>query len=167
MCEPVHINSRKDRVAGRDCAQARNAREWLGGFPTAAATPRAARRLPRRRVQPAIPVVRWTVIRPSRARCVEGRISRHRRAVSPFKEGQDAGCFHLCRRLRVQKRSSERVNVFDLPPKSAHRPTGRYVCFVPQKAAITPHRRLKQRGCALPQDQSCMIDHAFAASRPG
>ena len=30
-----------------------------------------------------------------------GRIPRHERAVLPFKEGQDAGCFHLCRRLEL------------------------------------------------------------------
>jgi len=42
-----------------------------------------------------------TVMRPSRARCVEGRIPRHGRAVLPCKEGQDAGCFHLCRRLQL------------------------------------------------------------------
>src|SRR5262249_39895329 len=42
-----------------------------------------------------------TVIRPSHARCVEGRIPRHERAVFTFKEGRM--CFRLCRRLRVQK----------------------------------------------------------------
>src|SRR5262245_2521062 len=35
-----------------------------------------------------------TVIRPSRARCVNGTIARHERAVFTLKEGQDAGCFH-------------------------------------------------------------------------
>jgi hypothetical protein len=46
-----------------------------------------------------------TVIRPSRARCVEGRIARRRRAVFTFKEGRM--CFYLCRRLRVQKRQAQ------------------------------------------------------------
>jgi hypothetical protein len=45
-----------------------------------------------------------TVIRPSRARCVEGRIARHRRAVLTFKEGRmpvvstSVVGFNYCRR---------------------------------------------------------------------
>src|SRR5262249_42041276 len=35
-----------------------------------------------------------TVIRPSRARCVKGRIPRHGRAVLTFQGGQDAGSCH-------------------------------------------------------------------------
>jgi len=38
-----------------------------------------------------------TVIRPSRARCVNGTMPRRERAVFTFKEGRMAGCFHLCR----------------------------------------------------------------------
>jgi hypothetical protein len=38
------FNSWKDRIARRDCAQARDGREWRGDFPTAAPTPRAAMR---------------------------------------------------------------------------------------------------------------------------
>src|SRR5215471_5188352 len=42
-----------------------------------------------------------TVIRPSRARCVKATIPRHERTVLAFEEGQNAGCFHLCRRLQL------------------------------------------------------------------
>jgi hypothetical protein len=43
-----------------------------------------------------------TVMRPSRARCVKGRIPRHERTVFTFKVGRIAGCFHLCRNVRVK-----------------------------------------------------------------
>src|SRR5262249_35311537 len=45
-----------------------------------------------------------TVIRPSRARCVKGRIPRYERAVFTFKEGRNAGCFHLAGRFRSDPR---------------------------------------------------------------
>jgi len=42
-----------------------------------------------------------TVIRPSRARCVNGTIPRHDGAVFTFR-GQDAGCFHPKADIRTE-----------------------------------------------------------------
>jgi len=65
--------------------------------PAAARAPRAATQPPRRRVASNSRRPMVTVIRPSRARCVNGRIPRHRRAVFTVSG------FHRCR-LIAQKR---------------------------------------------------------------
>src|SRR5262249_4280017 len=61
-----------------------------------------------------------TVMRPSRARCVEGTIARHRRAVFTFKEGRMLVASTSVVGFGFRSGKLKRGNVFRFAPESGH-----------------------------------------------